>query len=217
LKIEKENGLKIQTITEAGIIGKIGMNSFGVGCTLNAITAKGVSFTKLPCHLALRTVLESHSRSEAVAALEKWGVASACHILVADATGGTGLECSSEDIVHLEMDARGVVSHTNHYVLPHTEGVLEKKGWLPDTDFRLGRVGDLLEGVKESSEDVLWGIFRDEVEGDGASICRKRKEASGGHGAIASLFGIVMDLGEKKAEVLVGRPIDPTEKLVFNF
>jgi len=101
-------------ITEAGIIGKIGINSFGVGCTLNAITAKGVSFTKLPCHLALRTVLESSSREEAIATLEKSGVASACHILVADKTGGTGLECSSEDIMRLEMNERGVVAHTNH-------------------------------------------------------------------------------------------------------
>jgi len=94
---------------------------------------------------------------------------------------------------------------------------MEKNGWLPDTNFRLGRVGELLKGVKEPSEKVLWGIFRDEVEGNGASICRKGKEASGAHGAVASLFGIVMDLGEKRAEVLVGRPIDPTERFVLSF
>ncbi|KAH6719482.1 hypothetical protein BKA61DRAFT_731911 [Leptodontidium sp. MPI-SDFR-AT-0119] len=59
LKIQKEDGLNIQMITEAGIIGKIGLNSQGVGCTLNALKAKGVSFSSLPCHLALRTVMES--------------------------------------------------------------------------------------------------------------------------------------------------------------
>lgn len=201
-------------ITEAGIIGKIGMNSHGVGCTLNAVTAKGVSFSKLPCHLALRSVLDSSSRAEAIATFEKWGVASSCHILVADATGGTGLECSSEDIVRLEMDEVGVVAHTNHFVLPHKKGVVEKR-WLPDTDFRLRRVGESLEG-KEPSDEVLWEIFRDEVEGDGASICRKQKEVAGPN-ALATLFGIVMDLREKKATVLVGRPMDPIEKLVFSF
>jgi isopenicillin-N N-acyltransferase-like protein len=92
LKIKKEDGLSIQMITEAGIIGKIGLNGNGVGCTLNAIKAKGVSFSKLPCHLALRTVMESLSRQAAIAALEKAGVASACHILIADSSGGTGLE-----------------------------------------------------------------------------------------------------------------------------
>ncbi|KMU75198.1 acyl-CoA [Coccidioides immitis RMSCC 3703] len=77
----------IHMITEAGIIGKIGLNSCGVGVTLNAIKCAGVDFNKIPCHLALRTVLNSSSRAEAVEKLEKLGVASACHILVADHTG----------------------------------------------------------------------------------------------------------------------------------
>ena len=104
LNIKQENGQSVQIITEAGIVGKIGINQKGVGCTLNAIKAKGVSFEKLPCHFALRTVLEGESRDAPIAAPEKAGVASACHILVADATGGTGLECSSEDIVRLDME-----------------------------------------------------------------------------------------------------------------
>lgn len=212
LKIEKENGLKIQMITEAGIIGKIGLNGYGVGCTLNAIRAKGVSFSKLPCHLALRKVLESRSRTEAMAKLEEFGVASACHILVADESGGTGLECSSMDVVKLEMDGRGVVAHTNHFVLGHVDGVVEKTGWLPDTGFRLKRVGNLLEG-KEVNEKALWEVLKDGIEGEGASICRKAK----GEGAIASLFGIVMDLKERKAQVLIGRPDDPAEKVVLSF
>ncbi len=87
LKIKKKNGLNIQMITESGIIGKIGLNSEGVGCTLNALKARGFSYNKLPCHLALRTVMESSSREAAVSMIEKAGVASACHILVADITG----------------------------------------------------------------------------------------------------------------------------------
>lgn len=215
LNIARENGTKISMITEAGIIGKIGMNSHGVGCTLNAITAKGVAFDKIPVHLALRTVLEASSRNEAVEKLERLGVASAGHILVADATGGIGLECSSEDIVRLPMDSEGIVAHTNHYVLPHAKQVIEKTEWLPDTRFRLKRVGALLDSLKKEDvgDKVLWDIFEDEVEGDGASICRKSKEKS----PLASLFGIVMDLGRKRAEVRVGRPVDPSEKVLLNF
>lgn len=146
-----ESGPRIEMITEAGIIGKIGLNSLGVGCTLNAIKAKGVSFTSLPCHLALRTVLASPSRSSAIEALEKAGVASACHILVADETGGTGLECSSEDVVRLEMDEMGRVVHTNHYLREHREGVVEAMDWLPDTRFRLGRMEEVnLDPIFES-------------------------------------------------------------------
>ena len=112
-------------ITEAGILGKIGLNSSGVGVTLNAIKARGVDFCKLPCHLALRTVLNSHSRISAVEKLASIGVASACHITVGDDTGGAGLECSHRDIVTIGMSDQGVCSHTNHFVRWHVAGVVD--------------------------------------------------------------------------------------------
>ena len=96
-------------ITEAGIIGKIGMNGNGVGCTLNAIKAKGVSILEVALSSSPEDVMESVSREAAIATLEKAGVASACHILIADKAGGTGLECSSEDIIRLEMNREGIV------------------------------------------------------------------------------------------------------------
>lgn len=82
----------IKMVTEAGLLGKIGLNSAGVGVCLNAIKAQGMDSTRLPCHLGLRMVLESASRDEAVARLEKYGIASACHMLIADASGGVGVE-----------------------------------------------------------------------------------------------------------------------------
>jgi isopenicillin-N N-acyltransferase-like protein len=202
-------------ITEAGIIGKIGMNSFGVGCTLNALKAHGLSYNKLPCHLALRTVMESPSREAAINTLEKAGVASACHILVADATGGTGLECSSEDLVRLEMDRGGIVTHTNHYVLKHKESVVEAPDWLPDTRFRLNRINQLLNGAKEEEPnvDVAARLLMDETEGDGAAICRSAKSTKDD---LQTLFSITMDLGNKKAKVAVGRPASSTEILVLD-
>jgi isopenicillin-N N-acyltransferase-like protein len=109
-------------ITEAGIIGKIGMNSAGVGICLNALKAQGCAFDKLPVHLALRAALDSTSCSTAATTLEKAAVAAAGHILIADAEGALGLECSSADIVRLEME-HGVVTHSNHFIAPHAEGV----------------------------------------------------------------------------------------------
>jgi isopenicillin-N N-acyltransferase-like protein len=153
--------------------------------------------------------MESSSRAAAIATLEKAGVASACHILVADATGGTGLECSSEDIIRLEMNREGIVTHTNHYMLEHDKKVIEAEDWLPDTRFRLRRIGDLINAAKEEepSLDAVEKFLKDEMEGDGAAICR-----SGGLG-IFTLFSIMMDLGNKRAKVLMGRPTKPTEEV----
>lgn len=49
------------TVTEAGMVGKIGLNECGVGVCLNAIRAEGVDYGRLPVYLALRTVLECRS------------------------------------------------------------------------------------------------------------------------------------------------------------
>ena len=202
-------------VTEAGIIGKIGMNSNGVGCTLNALKARGVSYEKLSCHLALRTVMESTSREAAIATLEKSGVASACHILVADATGGTGLECSSDDLVKLEMNREGTVTHTNHYVMEHKESVIEAADWLHDTRFRLNTINSLLNGAKEEEPTPALAakFLKDETEGDGAAICRSSKP---GKDDLATLFSIIMDLGSKRASVAVGRPVSPTEMVILS-
>ena len=110
LRIREDSQPGIDMITEAGIIGKIGLNSAWVGVCLNAIRARGVDFDKLPCHLALRACLDSISRTLAVMALEKAGVARSCHILLADAGGGIGLECSHKDVVLLQMSDCGVVT-----------------------------------------------------------------------------------------------------------
>lgn len=92
LTIDQPDKPTIKMVTEAGILGKIGLNSAGVGVLLNAIRAKGMDSSRLPCHLGLRMVLESWSRDEAVARLEKYGIASACHMLIADPSGGVGVE-----------------------------------------------------------------------------------------------------------------------------
>lgn len=221
LKIEKENGTRIQMITEAGIIGKIGMNSHGVGCTLNALKARGVSFSKLPCHLALRTVMESSSRKEAIETLEKAGVASACHILIADKTGGTGMECSAQDIVQLPMNGKGIVTHTNHMIVSHIEGVVEEPDWLPDTRFRFQRIGELLTAAKEEvpSLGLVEKMLEDEQEfwGNGAAICRSEKIGVDGVKGLATLFSVVMDLKSVKGRVKVGRSARPDEKVEFDF
>ena len=206
LKIDQDRAPSIGTITEAGIIGKIGLNSSGVGVCLNAIRASGVDFKKLPCHLALRTCLESSSAKVAVLNMQRIGVASACHILVADSIGGTGLECSCIDTVELPMDSHGVVTHTNHFLKPHPG--IEDKVALPDSRPRLHRINELVldklveytERTELHSPDIA-RLLRDEKNLP-AAICRSRTSDS----SIATLFSIVMDLDQGRAEVVIGRP-----------
>ena len=199
-------------MTEAGIIGKIGLNSSSVGVTINAIKARGVDFAKLPCHLAFRTVLNSNSRAEAVDKLMRVGVASACHITVADAaTGGIGLECSARDIVQMPMSDQGVCTHSNHFVNAHAE-VAEDTNMVEDSPFRLERIRLLIAQEQEGSGpsfEVIERLLKDE-EGYPTSICRAATEK----GSMETLFSICMDLGGVKAKVKMGRPVDPVGERV---
>ena len=216
LKSQAENGVLgeppvIHMITEAGIIGKIGMNSAGVGVCLNAIRARGVKFDALPCHLALRHCLEARSRDSAIRILERYGVASACHILVADADhGGVGLECSAHDIVEVAKED-GVVTHTNHYILPHHSDVIEKGSW-KDSPLRLARINEMVRVMKKTglgpSREGIGSMLNDE-EGFPTSINRQETVDS----SVATLFSIVMDLKKASAQVTLGRPTEIEERV----
>ncbi|KAL1869622.1 hypothetical protein Daus18300_005476 [Diaporthe australafricana] len=209
---------KIAMVTEAGIIGKIGLNSAGVGCCLNAIRARGLDTARLPVHFALRAVLESASVAEAVGALRSLGgVAGSAHVLVADGAGDArGLEFAGgrEAVGELGPDGKGRVVHTNHLLLEHP-GV-DEPGWLPDSAERLERMrvladGEVIEGKGVDVPKVL-ELFKDE---DGFPFSINRLKVS--EGESQTLFTIVMDLGRREALVKVGRPTEDGEEIHLGF
>jgi len=207
VKIVQQGKPTIHMMTEAGIIGKIGMNSAGLGVTLNAISARGVSFDKLPCHLALRTALESTSLQEAKIKLNKAGVASACHIQVADAgTGSIGFENTAFDQVELEMKD-GINTHSNHLTVARPN--VKDNGMLRDSPFRLDRVRELLAGLgSEPTFDQLKDVLKDDKNAP-CAINRSPTEKS----TIRTLFSIVMDLQNRYASVKMGKPTETGEEL----
>ena len=212
LSIKQEGKPAISMITEDGIIGKIGLNSRGVGVCLNAIKAPGVTYQRLPCHLALRTCLESTSVGEAVRILGKAGIACACHILVADSDSAIGLECSHIDMVELKME-KGILAHTNHYIKPHP-GVEDLMA-LRDSPTRYKRIDQLvreqknrLHNTEKLEPEDIRSLLKDE-ENFPTAICRSKTDDS----SIATLFNITMDLRNWRAEVVAGKPSSVAEML----
>lgn len=201
---------RISQVTEGGIIGKIGLNSSGVGCLLNAIRCRGVEPTKLPIHFALRTILESGSRKEAIERIERVGVAGSGHILIGDPTGSTGLECTHKWVKELPTNEQGVLCHTNHLLLEHDD--VEEPLWLEDSPSRLQRIQDLTSRIRDPTREGVFDLFTDE-EGSPASINRKRSEER----SVETLFNIVMDLTRKNATVTLGRPTEHAGQILLAF
>ncbi|KAM6525189.1 hypothetical protein FALCPG4_010747 [Fusarium falciforme] len=199
----------ISFVTEGGVIGKIGFNTFGVGVSLNAIRARGLDTTKLPIHLSLRAALESNSARDAAHKLQATGTAGSGHILVSDPKEAIGLECTSVGIKEIKLDQDGTIVHANHLMLDHP-GVDERPPYL-DSFARVKRLSQLVT-EKAASETItsssLFELFKDE-QGFPGSINRCQV----GDSESQTLFNIVMDLAERKANVYFGRPTSWTERV----
>ncbi|KAF4945408.1 hypothetical protein FSARC_14434 [Fusarium sarcochroum] len=135
LTIVQESLPSIKMVTEAGIIGKIGLNSEGVAVCFNAIRAHGITKGQMPCHLGLRLALESASAEEAAASLEAIGMASSGHFLIGDAETAIGLEFTSKTFARVPVNESNFLVHSNHLLLDHPD-VFEPR-WLDDSPMRL--------------------------------------------------------------------------------
>lgn len=200
LTIIPEGLPSIHMVTEAGIIGKVGFNSHGVGVCFNAIRARGVNRNGLPSHLGLRLALESMSAEAAARSLEETGMASSAYILVGDATTAIGLEFTSTTFARLPLNEHGFIAHSNHLILHHPN-VYEPK-WLEDSPLRKETMGRNVLQTKKMSWETFGGLFEDETNYP-CSISRAAEGASD----FATLFNITMDLERKSAVVKEGRPI----------
>jgi isopenicillin-N N-acyltransferase-like protein len=138
--IEHPDGRRVETLTEAGIVGKIGINDRGVAVLLNILGHRDDGPPiGVPIHVLCRSVLD-HADG-AVTALELAATAdvsaSSAITVVTDEDGGAvcSVEVSPAGPGFVMPDDRGVLVHTNHF-LEHP-----------------GRDGD--SGVRESPGTIL--------------------------------------------------------------
>ncbi|KAH8808818.1 acyl-coenzyme A:6-aminopenicillanic acid acyl-transferase-domain-containing protein [Xylogone sp. PMI_703] len=202
----------IKMVTEAGIIGKIGMNSAGLGLCFNAIRAKGLDKTRVPVHIGLRIVLESTSAQEAINKLEAVGMASAAHFLIGDATIAVGLEFTSSTFAKIPINEHGYIVHSNHMLLPHAD--IYEPHWLYDSPERINIMRRNISNAGPISWKTFSELFEDET-GYPCAISRSQE----GKSDFGTLFNIVINLREKMAEVRIGRPCRDKagEKIVLQF
>lgn len=115
LDITHQDGHRLLTLTEPGIVGKIGLSAAGVGVCLNFMRAPGL-MRGLPIHVLLRAMLDCRHPDELTQLLRDAGANRSGHILVGLAEGaGFGLEFTGTQCCRLAEDD-GVLTHTNHFL-----------------------------------------------------------------------------------------------------
>jgi isopenicillin-N N-acyltransferase-like protein len=208
LLVEQPGRPSLTMLTEAGIVGKLGLNSAGLGVCLNAIVTDRLEAGATPLHVVLRGILNSRNLGEAVLAASRSEIACAANFLVAQhGNGALDIEAVPGDVDVL-LPERDLLAHTNHLTSLRLASVrCLGKAAFPDTYPRLGRVRRLLdERYGELDMDAAREILRDHANLP-SSICRHLDEHLEPEGRrIHSVFSLVMNLGEQTLELTDGPP-----------
>ncbi|MBN1991415.1 MAG: peptidase C45 [Anaerolineae bacterium] len=115
MRIKQPGKPTIGMLTEPGIIGKIGMNSNGLGVCLNILRINK-PLDGVPIHLVLRAVLDAANVQEALERIKAAGPGKASNILMGDNQGhGFSIEFAGDEIFTL-TPKHEVLLHTNHYL-----------------------------------------------------------------------------------------------------
>jgi isopenicillin-N N-acyltransferase-like protein len=133
--IDHPGGHRVETMTEAGIVGKLGMSSAGVAILMNILGHRDDGPPLgAPVHVLNRAVLDrAENGVDAVTMLAAatMSASSAVTVIADDEGGGTvcTVELSPAGPGFVTPDLRGVLVHTNHF--------LAEPGRLGDTDLAI--------------------------------------------------------------------------------
>lgn len=208
LRIQQKNKPNITMITEAGIIGKIGFNSAGIGICLNALgSSMKAEGQTIPLHIAMRGVLDSQTLSDAIQASTKMPLACSAHFMLGSANGeGVSLEMGAGDF-DIAYAVDGFLGHTNHFFHPRMDYVKDTtRVSLPDSFLRLGRIRTLVKhlGHKVNVLDIK-EFMRDHISYPD-SICRHDDELEPEAKRLCTVFSVIMDLEREEMYFAPGNP-----------
>ena len=108
------------TVTEAGMVGKLGLNSSGVSCGFNYLRTSEDAPGGVAVHALARLVLECRSAAEARGRLG--GASASVALTVAAPDGLFCAEVSPGGARFVAPDEDGWLVHTNHFLLPPLRG-----------------------------------------------------------------------------------------------
>jgi isopenicillin-N N-acyltransferase-like protein len=207
LHIRQPGKPEILTLAEAGQVGKIGLNSAGLGVCLNFL-AHADQGTGMPVHLILRQLLECEALGEAVHAAFAVPRGGAANILVAHEAGEIlDLELTATDADYLYADG-GWLVHANHFESQRLRSGDTGITTSMSTVARAARARRLLSSPARQvsvSTETFQTILRDHAYGAYA-ICRHAEPEEPPLQQSATRASVIMDLSTRTMHLAAGQP-----------
>jgi isopenicillin-N N-acyltransferase-like protein len=206
LRIEQLRAPTVLTLTEAGMVGKIGINSAGVGVCTNFLR-HAHRRVGVPYHVILREALNAASLGLAAAKIYRAGRADAGNYLIAHAEGeAIDLEATPTE-VGFHHPREGLLVHTNHFLAERLQGgdrgILESDNTL----VRYGRAMRLLNlmGDQAITITTVKSVLRDHFNHSKA-ICRHSDPIEERIEQSATLASMIVELGAGRMDICCGEP-----------
>lgn len=218
--LETAAGMRVQTLTEAGILAKIGVNSAGLAVLLNVLHHADDAGGPLavPIHVLLRRILaESETIFDAQRLLSTAPVAASSAVTLIAAEGGEETALTAElrpGAVpgYVLPDEAGLLVHTNHFLTPAASaGDLEPTVG-PDSLFRLEllrRRASRLRGSRPDGDELL-APFRSHL-GRGGAICCHPEPGSPSGERYMTLATVLVDPLAGRLRFAAGGPCEAEE------
>lgn len=202
-----ENQPALLTMTEAGMVGKIGLNSAGlaVGLTLLRSETDGEQ-SGLPIHVFLRYALQQPSVQAVRELAQNVRFAATSSIPLADSSGDVAcLEVSPAGVEELQPEA-GLLVHTNHCLSPVTQ---QNERPIPETSTTHQRYqqAETLAQHHHGRLDpaAMMAILCDRTHAPN-SICRSPDLTLHLAEQAQTVAGLVLDVNERVMYLAPGQP-----------
>ncbi len=215
LEIEQEKRPNIVTLTEAGIVGKIGLNSAGLAVCLNILKCP-IGMVGVPIHVLTRGLLNCERMGDGIQKILSQDRGSTNNCVMAHRDGAViDFEMAPKewDFIYPEDD---VLVHTNHFTSERLKPLDTNVAQYPDTLVRFGRARQKIRakrgkiGVEDFKE-----ILRDHLNHP-SSICRHPDERLPEMERAQTVASIIMNLSRREVHIAAGPPCE-NEYQVYKF
>jgi isopenicillin-N N-acyltransferase-like protein len=219
LKIRPTSGPYVLCFTEAGVVGgKIGLNSAGIGLTINGLISNKDDWERLrkPFHVRCSEILGSKTLTQAISRITRGERSCSANFLLGQQTKlGAGkivdIESAPEATGALSPED-GVLAHTNHFSSPEKLGVKqvldeERKSTL----HRLARIGQLLRQMRNGNGKLSMTKAEEMLkdhDGKPESVCRHENQLFPVDERYRTVVSVVMDLYTGQLQTTLGSPCE---------
>lgn len=210
LEVEDSAGHGFLTVTESGMLAKVGMNKAGIGVCMNILRGKPADIG-IPFHIILRRLLESSFVKDVLSELERLPLDTYSNVLIANNQGEyKNIEFHGKDFTLVDY-ASACPIHTNHYL--SITYPPEEHGQYQSSFSRYERAKKLCASAVNRNMESMRNLLLDR-ENNEFAICGEYRPylaiETTSPVETGTVCSIIMDLQQYKMWVTHGSPVRNT-------